>query len=108
MQDLKDILALLTPVILAIIAYLQVKASQKQKEIGVKVDGMTSKLVEAEKGKSAAEGELKGLAAGKAELVVPVDLKVSLKEEVVEKVAEKVVDTVKADPEIKIEVKKGK
>lgn len=114
MKDLKDILALLTPVALAIIAYLQVKASQKtkeiqekQKEIGIKVDGMTEKLVTAEKGKSDAEGQLKGMAAAKAELIIPIpDIKVALKDEVVEKVAEKVVETVKKDPEIKVEVKR--
>ena len=101
-KDIKDILAILTPVALALIAYFQFKAGQKQKEIGLKVDGMTSKLVEAEKGKSSAEGELKGLAAAEAKLVIPADVKVSLKEEVVQKVAETVVETVKSDPAIEI------
>lgn len=107
MKDIKDILTIVTtavtPIALAWIAYMQIKAGQKQKEIGVKVDGMTSKLVEAEKGKADAEGQLKGMAAAKAEIViVPADGKVSLKDGEVKKVAETVVETVKADPAIEI------
>lgn len=106
---IKDIFAIITPIAIAWIGLLQVRANKKQNEIGVKVDGMTSKLVEAEKGKSAAEGKLDGLAQAKAEMVIPLiplgDIKVSLKEEVVKKVAETVVETVKSDPAI--EVKKS-
>lgn len=104
---IKDIIILgITPISIAIISYLQVRTNKKQNEIGVKVDGMTSKLVEAEKGKSAAEGKLDGLAQAKADMVIPViplsDVKVSLKEEVVKKVAETVVETVKSDPTIEV------
>lgn len=112
---IKDILSIVvTPIILAWIALLQVRANKKQNEIGVKVDGMTSKLVEAEKGKSAAEGKLDGLAQAKADMVIPLipvqaipatDIKVSLKEEVVKKVAETVVETVKSDPDIEVKKK---
>lgn len=105
----KDILTILTPIVLAWIGLLQLRANKKQNEIGVKVDGMTSKLVEAEKGKSAAEGELKGQAQARADMVIPViplsDVKVSLKEEVVKKVAETVVETVKSDPAIEVKKK---
>lgn len=72
MKDLKDILTIITPPILAYITYKQIKMSAKQKEIAVKVDGMTSKLVEAEKGKSDAEGQLKGRDDAKAEQKVEV------------------------------------
>lgn len=113
MKDVKDILALLTPVATAYIIYMQIKAGQKtksiqetQKEIEKKVDGMTSKLVEAEKGKADAVGQLKGLAQAKADMVIPVvpltDVKVSLKEEVVKKVADTVVEKVKSDPDIEV------
>lgn len=106
LKDVKDILTILTPIAIAWIAYLQVRANKKQNEIGVKVDGMTSKLVEAEKGKSNAEGQLQAIAQAKSEMVIPViplaDVKVSLKEEVVKKVAETVVETVKSDPTIEV------
>lgn len=109
LKDIKDIMTILTPIAIAWIGYLQIKTNKKQNEIGVKVDGMTSKLVEAEKGKSDAEGQLKGMAQAKAEMVIPViplaDVKVSLKEEVVKKVAETVVETVKSDPAIEVKKK---
>lgn len=107
MKDLKDILTLLTPVAIAWIAYLQIKISAKQKEIGVKVDGMTSKLVEAEKGKSDAEGQLKGRADAKAEIVIPANIEVALKTDTVEKVAETTVETIKTDPAIDVKKVEG-
>lgn len=48
---------------LALIGYFKLKIGQDK--IAVKVDGMTSKLVDAEKGKSNAEGQLTGMAQEK-------------------------------------------
>lgn len=109
MKDVKDIITILTPIAIAWIGYLQIKAGKKQNEIAIKVDGMTSKLVEAEKAASNAQGQLQAKADAKAEMIIPIpvvipstDVKVSLKEEVVKKVAETVVETVKADPAIEV------
>lgn len=66
-ETIRDIVIALTPFGMAYLAYKQAKMNKKQDEIGVKVDGMTSKLVEAEKGKSAAEGQLAGMATAKGD-----------------------------------------
>lgn len=64
LETIKDILVLaVTPIALGYMVY-------KQAIIGKKVDGMTSKLVDAEKGKSNAEGQLAGMEKVKQEVIV--------------------------------------
>lgn len=69
-QTIKDIVVILTPVALAIIAYKQSQMSNKQKTIGVQIDGMKTELVEAVKGRAEAEGQLTGMAKAKEEAAV--------------------------------------
>lgn len=61
-ETIKDIIVLgITPMVLGYMIY-------KQAMIGKKVDGMTSALVVAEKGKSSAEGKLEGMEKVKQEI----------------------------------------
>lgn len=63
LETIKDIVVLgITPMVLGFLIY-------KQAIIGKKVDGMTSALVVAEKGKSSAEGELKGMETAKQDAI---------------------------------------
>lgn len=74
LAEIKEIAAILGTVLIAYMTFKQhlMAAKQKtmeaeQKEIAVKVDGMTSKLVVAEKDASSARGELKGMESAKGD-----------------------------------------
>lgn len=69
METVKDIVTILTPVALAIIAYKQVQLNNKQKVIGTQIDGMKSELVDAVAGRNKAEGQLQGMEKAKKDAV---------------------------------------
>lgn len=69
-ETIKDIVTIITPVAIAYIALKQTQLHNKQKVIGVQIDGMKSELVEAVKGRAAAEGEIVGMAKAKEEAAV--------------------------------------
>lgn len=63
---IKDFIVVLTPIILAWIAYKQIGLSKKQDTIHKEMNGMKSELVEAVRGEAGAKGELKGAADNQA------------------------------------------
>lgn len=70
LDTIKDIIILgITPIVISFIAYKQIKLNHKQTKIAEKVDGMTSALVVAEKGKSHAEGQLTEIDKAKQEAI---------------------------------------
>lgn len=54
---IKEIGSIVTPIVLAYIAFLQIKIAKKQDVIHKQVNGMQEKLITAEKGISKAEGK---------------------------------------------------
>lgn len=66
-EVIKAVGAVVTPIILAWITYLQIKSGKKQDIIHKEMNGMKSELVEAVKGRAQAEGEIKGAADAKQE-----------------------------------------
>lgn len=65
-ETIKEIGIIVSPIILFIITYLQIRMTKKQAQIHKEMNGMKSELVEAVKGRSQAEGELKGAADNQA------------------------------------------
>lgn len=61
-ETIKAVGAIVTPIVLAWIAYLQIKMGKKQDVANKQMDGMKTELVQAVKGQYQAEGELKGKA----------------------------------------------
>lgn len=59
-ETIKAIGAIVTPIILAWIAYLQIRIGKKQTIIHGQINGMKTELVEAVRGEAQAKGELKG------------------------------------------------
>lgn len=72
-ETIKEIGVIVSPIILFIITYLQIRMGKKQNKIEVKqneihkqINGMQEKLITAEKSASKAEGEQKGAADNQA------------------------------------------
>lgn len=62
-QDIKDILSIITPIILALIALLQNRMNKKQDKIQEQTDGKLTQLIAASNLASLQTGKLEGLAA---------------------------------------------
>lgn len=65
-ETIKEVGIIITPIVLAYIAFLQIKIAKKQNVIHGQINGMQEKLIVAEKGISKAEGEQKGAADNQA------------------------------------------
>lgn len=65
-ETIKAIGAIVTPIVLAWIAYLQIKMGKKQTEIHHQINGMQEKLLTATGDARQAAGELKGAADNQA------------------------------------------
>lgn len=65
-ETIKAVGAIITPIAIAWIAYLQIKINRKQDTIHHQIDGMQDKLIVAEKSASQTAGELKGAADNQA------------------------------------------
>lgn len=88
-EVIKAVGAVVTPIILAWITYLQIKNGKKQDVIHAQINGMQEKLIVAEKGISKAEGKEEERAEAKEDSKSVVDVKIVDQDKVVKVVTEK-------------------
>lgn len=81
--------AIITPITVAYLLYLQVRAGKKQDVIHHQINGMQEKMIIAEKAASNAEGNLEGRKEQAAESKPVVDVKIVDQKEPVKVVTEK-------------------
>lgn len=88
-ETIKEVGAIITPIVLAIIAYLQIKNNKKQEVIHGQINGMQEKLITAEKGISKAEGKEEQRAESKEDNKPIVDVNIVDQEKEVKVIVEK-------------------
>lgn len=105
-EVIKAVGAIITPIVLAYIAYKQIGLSKKQDAIRKDVDGKMTQLLEVTGAKERSEGKAEGKQEQRAETkedtAQPVQTDPPVTSKDAEIIATTVVETVKKDPDIEI------